>query len=191
MYRRNKLHSSPVTPAQLRLAQLERLHEQGTLTTAEEAELITLLASVKGIHVQRLSELTSKPKHSPIPAKWKGKGGRIDVLKNGDWQYTDWDGNIVVYNGDEPNFDPHQRQQVDIEGMEGNCTSDFDKADKEAPLGPILDDNTWHHKNNLKTMQEVPTSVHRRFTHYGARSIIKKSSATIPVKKSVIRKRKP
>jgi Hemolysin coregulated protein Hcp (TssD) len=57
MYRRNNLHSSPVTPAQLRLAQLERLYEQGTLTALEEAELILLLAKVKGIHVKHLSDL--------------------------------------------------------------------------------------------------------------------------------------
>ncbi|RZJ91679.1 MAG: HNH endonuclease [Hymenobacter sp.] len=139
--------------------------------------------------MQRLSELTPKPKHSPVPTKWKQKGGRIDVLEDGNWKYTDWEGNTVVYNGDEPNFNPHQRQQVDIENMEGNCTSDFAEADEKAPLGPILDENTWHHKNNLKTMQEVPTDVHQRFTHYGARSIIKKNAAT-PVKKAVIRKRK-
>jgi len=73
--------------------------------------------------------------------------------------------------------------------MEGNCTSDFAKANEKAPLGPILDENTWHHKNNLKTMQEVPTSVHQRFTHYGARSIIKKRNDATPVKKAVIRKK--
>jgi hypothetical protein len=59
MYRRNQQHGSPLTPAQFRLAQLERLHEQGDLTAEEEAEMIALLASVKGIHVQRLDELNS------------------------------------------------------------------------------------------------------------------------------------
>jgi hypothetical protein len=57
MYRRNQQHGPPLTPAQLRLAQLERLYEQGALTTEEEAELIALLAKVKGIHVSRLSDL--------------------------------------------------------------------------------------------------------------------------------------
>ncbi len=57
MYRRNMHHGTPVTPAQLRLAQLERLYEQGALTTEEEAELIALLAKVKGIHVQRIADL--------------------------------------------------------------------------------------------------------------------------------------
>jgi hypothetical protein len=60
MYRRN--HGTPLTPAQLRLAQLERLHEQGDLRADEEAEMIALLASVKGIHVQDLSDLNRAKK---------------------------------------------------------------------------------------------------------------------------------
>ncbi len=61
LYRRNH-QGTPLTPAQLRLAQLERLHEQGDLTADEEAEMIALLASVKGIHVQDLSELSRASK---------------------------------------------------------------------------------------------------------------------------------
>ena len=57
LYRRNQHHGTPLTPDQLRLAQLERLHEQGDLTAEEEAELIALLAKVKGIHIQKISDL--------------------------------------------------------------------------------------------------------------------------------------
>ena len=55
LYRRS--HGTPLTLDQLRLAQLERLYEQGALTTEEEAELVALLAKVKGIHVKKLSDL--------------------------------------------------------------------------------------------------------------------------------------
>jgi hypothetical protein len=61
MYHRN--HVIPLTPAQLRLSQLERLYEQGALTTEEEVELIALLAKVKGIHVKQLADLPG-PKHN-------------------------------------------------------------------------------------------------------------------------------
>ena len=57
LYRRNHAQFKPLTPEQLRLAQLERLHEQGDLTAEEEAELIALLAEVKGIYVQKLTDL--------------------------------------------------------------------------------------------------------------------------------------
>jgi hypothetical protein len=105
----------------------------------------------------------------------------------------------VVYEGDEPNFDHHALQQIDIKDMQGNCTTDFIKANKDAPLGPKKPGNTWHHKQNLKTMQEVPYKVHKRFSHYGARSIFKQqakaasgSKKAVPVpKKPGFRKKKP
>lgn len=116
------------------------------------------------------------------------------MLDNGNWKYTDWLGNYVVYEGDEPNFDHFARQQVDIDGMTGDCAKDFAKADKAAPLGPILDGNTWHHKQNMRTMQEVPTDLHRRFTHYGARAMLNQTATqntTTPArKKSKIQKPK-
>lgn len=97
MYRRNKLHSSPVTPAQLRLAQLERLHEQGDLKLEEEAELIALLAKVKGIHVQKLTDLKT------VGADFVGKVpmeesdlGRMALkhrIDNAMWH----DGNVAVF----------------------------------------------------------------------------------------------
>ena len=97
MYRRNKLHSSPVTPAQLRLAQLELLHEQGDLKPEEEAELIALLARVKGIHVQKLADLKT------VGADFVGKVpmeesdlGRMALkhrIENAMWH----DGNIAVF----------------------------------------------------------------------------------------------
>lgn len=115
-----------------------------------------------------------KPLYAPIIAKWYKKGGAIELLDNGNWMYTDWEHNSVEYEGDEPNFDNYARQQVDIEGMEGDCTKDFAAANKKARLGRKLGDNTWHHKQNARTMQEVNTVIHDRFTHYGARHVLKK-----------------
>lgn len=71
LYRRS--HGTPLTPAQLRLAQLERLHEQGDLTAEEEAEMIALLASVKGIHIQQLEELNQPSNNTPPTGKHSGR----------------------------------------------------------------------------------------------------------------------
>ncbi|MDO4704188.1 hypothetical protein [Tannerella sp.] len=38
-----------------------------------------------------------KPLNSPDIDKWKKKGGRVEVLDNGTWRYTDWEGNVVDY----------------------------------------------------------------------------------------------
>ncbi|HEX8657984.1 MAG TPA: type VI secretion system tube protein TssD [Hymenobacter sp.] len=69
MYRRNMQHGTPLTPDQLRLAQLERLHEQDDLKADEEAEMIAILAKVKGIHIQKLSDLAvdGPLRGNPVP----------------------------------------------------------------------------------------------------------------------------
>ena len=114
-----------------------------------------------------------KPKKSPDPKRWKENGGTIKVSDDGKvWEYTDWEGNTVKYKDGYPDFSPHERQHVDID-MKGNRTSDFTEANKKAPKGKKLPENTWHHNENGTTMQEVPTDIHRRFTHRGGVSILK------------------
>jgi len=193
----------PTAQEKARFAALNHVWKKRTLEPAEEQELVGLLATVAGIYIARLAQLTPKPKHSPTPAKWRSKNGRIDILPNGYWQYTDQYGNAVTYEPDEPNFDAYARQAVKIDDMQGDCTSDFDKADEKAAqgkVGPKEDTNTWHHKNDLQTMQEVPSKIHSRFTHYGARSIIRKknvaagaatSATSSTPRKSILRKKKP
>ena len=130
-----------------------------------------------------------KPLYAPTISKWYEKGGSIEVLDNGNWKFTDWEHNSVVYEGDEPNYDKFVIQEVDIEDMQGDCTTDFDKADEKAPNGPKSDENTWHHKQNMKTMQEVDCDIHRRFTHYGGQSMIRQTRATAPAPKPNFTKR--
>ncbi len=62
----NRLSNHPVSPIppppkpdEVRLAELERALAAQTLTAQEEAELIVLLAKVKGIRIQRLDDLNS------------------------------------------------------------------------------------------------------------------------------------
>ena len=50
-------HGLPLDPNVLRLNTLAARHAAGTLSSDEEAELIALLAKVKGIHIQKLSDL--------------------------------------------------------------------------------------------------------------------------------------
>ena len=112
-----------------------------------------------------------KPKNSPDPKKWKENGGTIKVSDDIKiWEYTDWGGNTVKYKDGYPDFGPHERQYVDID-MKGNRTSDFTEANNKAPKGKKLPENTWYHNENGTTMQEVPTDIHRRFTHRGGVSI--------------------
>lgn len=128
-----------------------------------------------------------KPKYAPTIAKWYKKGGSVEQLGDGSWKYTDWEYNSVVYVDGFPVFEPpHKRQEVDIPNMQGNCTTDYKAANQLAPKGPILENNTWHHHQNLRTMQEVDEEVHTRFTHFGARSIIGAINASKTPKPSKI-----
>jgi hypothetical protein len=124
-----------------------------------------------------------KPPYAPTIAKWYKKGGTIEQLDNGAWRYTDWLLISVIYQGKFPDFTPHERQRADIPNMQGNCTTDYTAARQRAPLGRELDTSTWHHHQNLVTMQEVPDDVHARFTHYGARAIIKAKKPGAKIRK--------
>lgn len=77
-----------------------------------------------------------------------------------------------VYPNGHPDFTPFERQQIDVPDLKGNHGKnpggDFGKADALAPKGSAdYTKNTWHHHENMKTMQEVPKKIHNRFTHSG------------------------
>ncbi|EJX0633973.1 HNH endonuclease [Salmonella enterica] len=126
-----------------------------------------------------------KPPYSPTEDKWKKKGGSIDKSKgDGNWVYTDWEGNTVPYVNGHPDYSNGTnadgekifvRQSVEIENMECNYTTDYDKANAKAieAKKPKMDDNIWHHHQDLKTMQEVDGKIHNRFTHIGGCSAAK------------------
>lgn len=81
LYRRNQAPFNPLTSDQLRLAQLERLQEQGDLTAAEEVELLALLGKVKGIHVASLADLPTRASRLPdATARPTGSVTRINPL---------------------------------------------------------------------------------------------------------------
>ena len=115
-----------------------------------------------------------KPLNSPAPDKWINKGGTVWNEFDGTWVYKDQSGNVVRYPQGYPDFSGggYVRQSVNIETVP-NHTTDFNKANKAAPLGPKLPENTWHHHQNGTTMEEVNKIIHSRFTHRGGVSIKK------------------
>ncbi|HDR3892590.1 MULTISPECIES: HNH endonuclease [Bacillus] len=122
-------------------------------------------------------QLSTKPLYSRNPEKWQKKGGKIEISEEGIWTYIDWEipPNRVSYPGGFPNFKSAGlvRQEVPI-GEFNRYDIDFAKADELAPNGPKLDENTWHHHQDLTTMQEVSKEIHRRFRHMGGMSLAKK-----------------
>jgi hypothetical protein len=115
-----------------------------------------------------------KPKHSPTPKKWIDKGGDVTVDADGTWTYHDWEGNSVSYPGGYPDFKNANKVEFTVDLVfEGNHSSDFKNADKLLPKPPLPKGLTWHHHQDLKTMQAIPTKIHDRFRHMGGVSILK------------------
>jgi hypothetical protein len=135
LYRRN--HGTPLTPAQLRLAQLERLHAQGDLTTGEEAEMIALLASVKGIHVHHLGELTVASAASNKPKPSKPYKNKKKLLGNGPSKQPS---KRTAYLGRTPSKSSATGKEV-VKRMEAEGKIQADSLGEKQVLGP---DNKWH-----------------------------------------------
>jgi len=117
--------------------------------------------------------LKTKPLNSPNVDNWLEKGGRI-TIRNGEWTYTDSQGNSITYKNGYPDFkgSGYVKQEVDI-GPFTNRSSDFRIADKMAPNGPKSNTSTWHHNEDGRTLQEVNRDIHKRFTHRGGISEMK------------------
>jgi hypothetical protein len=123
-------------------------------------------------------QLDTKPLYSRDPEKWLNKGGKIEIDEDGTWTYIDWEvpPNKVSYPQGFPDFKyaGFVKQEVKIGKFE-KYDIDFARADELAPNGPKSDENTWHHHEDLTTMQEVNKEMHRRFRHKGGMSLAKKS----------------
>ena len=120
--------------------------------------------------------LLQKPKDSPNPKRWLNNGGSISIDNDGVWTYIHPDGHSVKYTDGFPDFKSAGlvKQEVDI-GEFNNYYDDFNKADELAPNGPRdATNNTWHHHQDGKTMQEVNKEIHKDYTHRGGMSIKKK-----------------
>jgi hypothetical protein len=121
-------------------------------------------------------ELRTKPKNSPDPEKWQKKGGSITIDDKDTWTYQNKDGHSVTYTDGFPDFKTagHVKQEVEI-GRFKDYNTDFKKADELAPNGPRdAENNTWHHHQDGKTMQEVNKEIHKDFTHRGGMALKKR-----------------
>ncbi|KIU75726.1 HNH endonuclease [Bacillus cereus] len=148
-------------------------------TAAKDDAYQLAKGTVKNPEIVKFTEeqLSTKPLYSRNPEKWQKKGGEIEISEEGIWTYIDWEipPNRVSYPGGFPNFKSAGlvRQEVPI-GEFNRYDIDFAKADELASNGTKLDENTWHHHQDLTTMQEVSKEMHRRFRHMGGMSLAKK-----------------
>ena len=116
--------------------------------------------------------MKTKPKYSRNPKKWINPNGKIKgkiyIDRDGNWIYTDNEGNCVRYKNGYPDFKEAGlvKQEVNI-GSFTTRKQDARKADKMASHGPKDANSVWHHSEDGKTMQEIDRDIHRKFTHQG------------------------
>lgn len=141
MYRRNHHPASPILlppkPDEVRLAELERALAAHTLTAQEEAELIVLLAKIKGIHIQRLDELNSVGAAPTKPKPTKPYKNKKKLLGNGPSKQKS---KRTTYLGRTPGKASATGKEV-VKRMEAEGKIQADSLGEKQVLGP---DNKWH-----------------------------------------------
>jgi hypothetical protein len=69
-----------------------------------------------------------------------------------------------------PVFTPHSAERVHVNGLDGFMSNDEPLANKAAGLKETPDGYTWHHLEDGKTMELVPTDLHKAVPHTGGRA---------------------
>ena len=96
------------------------------------------------------------------------KGGKIEILEDGTWVYTNSEGITIKYIDGFPDFKngipPQVKKEFVIEGGFEGRSKDFSKAG-DAGIG-----NTWHHTEVPGKMELVPYGIHNITLHNGGRS---------------------
>jgi A nuclease of the HNH/ENDO VII superfamily with conserved WHH len=121
-------------------------------------------------------EKPKKPRKPRQPTKSNKNVDHSRTAKNADGSTTYYDkqGRAVTYNKDGyPDFSPHSEADVKVNGLKGKIPPDDKIANKAAGLSSTPANHTWHHVEDGKTMQLIPSDIHSTFPHTGGASLIK------------------
>ncbi|UZQ52282.1 HNH endonuclease [Clostridium kluyveri] len=73
-----------------------------------------------------------------------------------------------------PDFKPYSTKTVTVDNLEGDAYYDFIKANEKAGFDSTPEGYTWHHVEDGKTMELVPSDLHGDIRHTGGASLIRK-----------------
>jgi hypothetical protein len=148
----------------------------------EEAAALVRAAREKAKRARIKDLVEDCPKLSPFgtrtpkTGKWsKGRGnsawtpgpdtrGRDEIL-------SVTKGKPIGFKDGYPDFSPYATHKVEIT-MTGNDAADFATANKAARLPETPEGFTWHHSEDGKTMQLVPSALNNNVPHSGGASIV-------------------
>lgn len=116
------------------------------------------------------TEILDKETRAPRNSKYAGE---IYPLEDKNPELADKYSDSVRFDEEGyPDFSPYAIKTVEID-MTGDRYSDFQKANEAAELEETPEGFTWHHNQDCKTMQLVPSDLHNQIQHTGGVSILK------------------
>ncbi len=125
---------------------------------------------------------------------WNGKVGESGWLSNKPEVIAVTGGKPVPFKNGFPIFDKWKVGEVKLPNMKGNHGSDFDEADKlyakakgwfkangkeDGGKVALMRKNnglTWHHHEDMTTMQLVPADLNNNVSHTGGASFVKRGN---------------
>jgi hypothetical protein len=80
-----------------------------------------------------------------------------------------------------PVFTPYAKERVVVDNLNGNMTHDNVEANRAAgiPGTDPPDGYTWHHLEDGKTMELVPSDLHTAAKHTGARPVLREETGPL------------
>jgi hypothetical protein len=107
----------------------------------------------------------------PNTDKWIAEGGTVTAHPDGSITYTNSKGVSVTYSKEDyPDFSPYAKAEVKVKGLTGNYKIDEEMANKALGLKQTPPGLTWHHHEDGRTMQLVPSEINNSFPHTGGAS---------------------
>lgn len=76
-----------------------------------------------------------------------------------------------------PDFSPHARAQVELDGLTGNYAKDALTANRAVGLDRTPSGYVWHHVEDGRTMQLIPQEIHNAARHTGGAAVIRHGGA--------------
>jgi hypothetical protein len=103
---------------------------------------------------------------------------KVTIPKNADDLAKKYPNGVRYTRAGFPVFTPYAKERVVVDGLTGNMANDNKLANRAAGINGVdpPDGYTWHHLEDGKTMELVPTDLHNAAKHTGARPVLREEA---------------
>jgi hypothetical protein len=109
-----------------------------------------------------------------LPANWEYAGKTFDGDTWTPKLASKYPNGVRFTEDGYPDFSPYATHTVTFDpNFKGDRSTDFTAANRMAGLSETPEGYTWHHTQDTKTMQLIPTDLHNAVRHAGGVAIMK------------------